>query len=29
LEALGQTSINNLVDATNYVMLELGEPMQL
>jgi phenylalanyl-tRNA synthetase beta chain len=27
LEALGQGSINNLVDATNYVMLELGQPM--
>jgi phenylalanyl-tRNA synthetase beta chain len=27
LEALGQTSINNVVDATNYVMLELGHPM--
>jgi phenylalanyl-tRNA synthetase beta chain len=27
LEALGQASINNLVDATNYVMLELGHPM--
>src|SRR5579862_5958985 len=27
LEALGQPSINNVVDATNYVMLELGHPM--
>ncbi len=27
LEALGQSSINNVVDATNYVMLELGHPM--
>src|ERR1700680_3807146 len=27
LEALGQASISNLVDATNYVMLELGQPM--
>jgi len=27
LEALGQGSINNIVDATNYVMLELGHPM--
>src|SRR5579862_2740657 len=27
LEALGQTSINNIVDATNYAMLELGHPM--
>ena len=27
LEALGQGSINNIVDATNYVMLELGQPM--
>ncbi len=27
LEALGQASINNIVDATNYVMLELGHPM--
>src|SRR5690242_19072069 len=27
LEALGQASINNIVDATNYAMLELGHPM--
>jgi phenylalanyl-tRNA synthetase beta chain len=27
LEALGQNSINNVADATNYVMLELGQPM--
>lgn len=27
LEALGQASINNVVDATNYAMLELGHPM--
>jgi len=27
LEALGQGSINNVVDATNYVMVELGQPM--
>src|ERR1700730_2372975 len=26
LETLGQTSINNVVDATNYAMLELGHP---
>src|SRR5271168_1056135 len=27
LEALGHTSINNVVDATNYVMLELGHAL--
>lgn len=26
LEAAGQTAINNIVDATNYAMLELGHP---
>jgi len=27
LEALGHASINNIVDATNYAMLELGHPL--
>jgi phenylalanyl-tRNA synthetase beta chain len=27
LQALGQASINNVVDATNYVMIELGHPL--
>ena len=27
LEAIGQNSINNVVDVTNYVMMELGQPM--
>ena len=27
LEAFGQRSISNVVDATNFVMLELGQPM--
>lgn len=27
LQALGQSSINNVVDSTNYVMMELGQPM--
>jgi phenylalanyl-tRNA synthetase beta chain len=27
LEALGQRSINNIVDATNYVMFSLGQPL--
>lgn len=27
LEAIGQNSINNVVDVTNYVLFELGQPM--
>ncbi len=27
LEAVGQRSINNIVDATNYVMFDLGQPL--
>ncbi len=27
LEAIGQKSVNNIVDATNYVMMECGQPL--
>ena len=27
LQAIGQTSINNVVDATNYVLMECGQPL--
>ncbi|MFH0755481.1 MAG: phenylalanine--tRNA ligase beta subunit-related protein, partial [bacterium] len=29
LETLGQKSINNIVDATNFIMLEIGQPMHI
>jgi phenylalanyl-tRNA synthetase beta subunit len=29
LEAVGQRSINNIVDATNFVMFEIGQPMHV